>query len=145
MDESLVYRRDERYASYSGGVRIAQEKRIVTCREAQVNLDESNRAQRVVCDGEVRLDDPPMNRRVDGDRAEYDVAGQQITVFGEPVTLSDLQRGKAQGRQLVYDIEKGTIRLLSAAEAVSILDVWLETPFEGGRHARRIAMIDSPE
>ena len=36
-------------------------------------------------------------------------------------------------------------RMLSAAEAVSILDVWLETPFEGGRHARRIAMIDSPE
>ncbi len=114
---TLVYRRSESYASYAGGVRITQEKRIVTCQEAKVSLDQRNRAERVVCTGDVVVDDPPMNRRVEGDRAEYDVAAQQITVFGEPVTLSDLQRGKAQGRQLVYDMEKGTIRLLSVAEA----------------------------
>jgi lipopolysaccharide export system protein LptA len=114
---TLVYRRSERYASYAGGVRITQQKRVVTCQEAKVTLDDRNRAQHVACTGDVLVDDPPMNRRVEGDRAEYDVAGQQITVFGEPVTLSDLQRGKAQGRQLVYDIEKGTIRLLSVAEA----------------------------
>jgi ribose 5-phosphate isomerase B len=33
-------------------------------------------------------------------------------------------------------------RLVSADEALAILDVWLTTPFEGGRHARRIAQID---
>ncbi|MSS70718.1 MAG: ribose 5-phosphate isomerase B [Candidatus Latescibacteria bacterium] len=34
-------------------------------------------------------------------------------------------------------------RLLSWDEVVAILDVWLTTPFEGGRHVRRIAQIDS--
>ena len=34
-------------------------------------------------------------------------------------------------------------RLVPADEALRILDVWLETPFDGGRHARRIALIDS--
>ena len=34
-------------------------------------------------------------------------------------------------------------RLVAADAAVEILDTWLTTPFEGGRHARRIALIDS--
>ena len=33
-------------------------------------------------------------------------------------------------------------RLISAEQAVSILDIWLDTPFEGGRHVRRIEAID---
>jgi ribose 5-phosphate isomerase B len=33
-------------------------------------------------------------------------------------------------------------RLITAEEALAILDVWLTTPFDGGRHAQRIAQID---
>lgn len=33
-------------------------------------------------------------------------------------------------------------RLVSEADAIAILDVWLTTSFEGGRHARRIRLID---
>ena len=33
-------------------------------------------------------------------------------------------------------------RMLSAREALAIAEVWLATPFDGGRHARRIALID---
>jgi ribose 5-phosphate isomerase B len=35
-------------------------------------------------------------------------------------------------------------RLVSREDALAILEAWLETPFEGGRHARRIAQIDAP-
>lgn len=35
-------------------------------------------------------------------------------------------------------------RLVSLEEALRIVAIWLETPFEGGRHARRIAQIDAP-
>ena len=34
-------------------------------------------------------------------------------------------------------------RMISPEEALEIVDVWLSTPFEGGRHARRIAQIDA--
>ena len=34
-------------------------------------------------------------------------------------------------------------RVLDEAAAVACLDAFLETPFEGGRHARRVAMLDS--
>jgi ribose 5-phosphate isomerase B len=34
-------------------------------------------------------------------------------------------------------------RFLSEAEGRAILKTWLETPFEGGRHSRRVAKIES--
>ena len=33
-------------------------------------------------------------------------------------------------------------RSLEQGTARKILDVWLDTPFEGGRHARRVAQIE---
>jgi ribose 5-phosphate isomerase B len=36
-------------------------------------------------------------------------------------------------------------RLISRETALAIVKVWLETPFEGGRHVRRIQMIDQTE
>jgi ribose 5-phosphate isomerase B len=35
-------------------------------------------------------------------------------------------------------------RMIDEATALAIVDTWLSTDFEGGRHARRIAMIDKP-
>jgi ribose 5-phosphate isomerase B len=35
-------------------------------------------------------------------------------------------------------------RFVAEEQLLPILEVWLTTPFEGGRHARRIQMIDSP-
>jgi ribose 5-phosphate isomerase B len=34
-------------------------------------------------------------------------------------------------------------RLVSEQDARAILETWLATPFEGGRHVRRIAAIDA--
>ncbi len=33
-------------------------------------------------------------------------------------------------------------RMMTPETALQIVDVWLKTPFEGGRHVRRVAMID---
>ena len=33
-------------------------------------------------------------------------------------------------------------RLVPEALALAIVQIWLTTPFEGGRHARRIAQLD---
>jgi len=34
-------------------------------------------------------------------------------------------------------------RTISIEMALSIVQIWLDTPFEGGRHARRIALMDA--
>lgn len=35
-------------------------------------------------------------------------------------------------------------RMMSLETALEIVDIWLQTPFEGGRHLRRIQLIDRP-
>ena len=35
-------------------------------------------------------------------------------------------------------------RMIDLDTALAIVQLWLDTPFDGGRHARRIAMIDDP-
>ncbi len=35
-------------------------------------------------------------------------------------------------------------RLITDAEALKIVDVWMSTPFEGGRHQHRIDLLDAP-
>lgn len=35
-------------------------------------------------------------------------------------------------------------RMVSPEEAVAIVNIWLATPFDGGRHQRRIDLIDQP-
>jgi len=35
-------------------------------------------------------------------------------------------------------------RMYPLETALAIVGIWLETPFEGGRHQRRIALIDDP-
>ncbi|MBN2474236.1 MAG: ribose 5-phosphate isomerase B [Pirellulales bacterium] len=35
-------------------------------------------------------------------------------------------------------------RMMNLSTALQIVDIWLNTPFHGGRHAKRIAMIDPP-
>jgi ribose 5-phosphate isomerase B len=36
-------------------------------------------------------------------------------------------------------------RMVSETEALAILETWMTTPFEGGRHLKRIRLIDAPE
>jgi len=35
-------------------------------------------------------------------------------------------------------------RMIPEADVMTIVETWLQTPFEGGRHVRRIAEIDNP-
>ena len=35
-------------------------------------------------------------------------------------------------------------RMMSLDQALSIVRIWLEEPFEGGRHVRRIQLLDDP-
>jgi ribose 5-phosphate isomerase B len=35
-------------------------------------------------------------------------------------------------------------RMIPLETALAIVQIWLDTPFEGGRHVRRIQMIDEP-
>ena len=47
--------------------------------------------------------------------------------------------GRAHNNSNVLSIGE---RMVSESEAIAILDTWLTTPFDGGRHQHRIELID---
>jgi ribose 5-phosphate isomerase B len=47
--------------------------------------------------------------------------------------------GRAHNHSNVLSIGE---RMVSESEAIAILDTWLSTPFDGGRHQHRIELID---
>jgi ribose 5-phosphate isomerase B len=55
--------------------------------------------------------------------------------------LETARWGRAHNDANVISIGQRTVTLQLALQMVQI---WLDTPFEGGRHARRIAEIDQP-
>jgi ribose 5-phosphate isomerase B len=48
--------------------------------------------------------------------------------------------GRAHNNSNVLSIGE---RMVSESEAIAILDTWLSTPFDGGRHQHRIELIDA--
>ena len=64
------------------------------------------------------------------------VAGVRAALVSEP-TAARLSRQHNDANVICFGE-----RLIGAAVAEEALRVWLETPFEGGRHARRVAMLD---
>jgi len=54
--------------------------------------------------------------------------------------VESTKAGRAHNDSNVLSIGQ---RFVAESELLAILDAWLETPFDGGRHLRRIQMIDA--
>ncbi|MGI8508241.1 MAG: RpiB/LacA/LacB family sugar-phosphate isomerase, partial [Gemmatimonadaceae bacterium] len=56
-------------------------------------------------------------------------------------TLESARLGRAHNDANVLSIGE---RMVSEVDATAIMEMWLNTPFDGGRHLRRIEEIDNP-
>lgn len=65
------------------------------------------------------------------------VAGVRCTIAWD---VESARLGRAHNDSNVLSIGE---RMVSEEMLLTILDTWLDTPFDGGRHARRLAMIDA--
>lgn len=114
--ESLAYREEERLLIYTGDVVVHQEERTIACDELEVELTpDGSEAERMICKGNIEVDDPPARRRVRGDRAVYTVLEKQVEVYGDQVHLVDADNNTLKGRYLIYDLNAGTVHLQSRA------------------------------
>jgi lipopolysaccharide transport protein LptA/LPS export ABC transporter protein LptC len=97
---------------YTGNVRVDQEGRTLTCQRLEVELGEKEReAERMTCTGDTKLNDPRAGRRVEGQRAVYQVGQRQVDIFGEPVVMRDKEGNVVRGRRVVYFMEDGRVEV----------------------------------
>jgi lipopolysaccharide export system protein LptA len=110
----MEYGQAEGKLLYRKAVRAVQAGRILACQELVVELDSQQRAEKLDCGGEVRIEDPASGRVIEGDRARYQLSGHTVEVEGEAVRMRDESGGEVTGRRLLYDFESGTAQVQSA-------------------------------
>jgi lipopolysaccharide assembly outer membrane protein LptD (OstA) len=99
---------------YTGSVRIVDGARRMECMEAEVELGPGGEMESLLCLGNARLDDRGEGKVVTGERAVYNPSAKTVEVRGNPVTLKDRDGTQLEGRRVIYDLESGNARFLSA-------------------------------
>jgi len=112
----LTYRRNEATVTYTGGVRLSEGVRTLTCEELVAELDGAQRVRRMVGSGKIVLQDPTAGRSVQGNTAIYDVAAETIELSGDPVTMKDDSGATLSGKRVLYDLKSGSARVAGAAQ-----------------------------
>jgi len=112
---ALSYREPERRLVYDGKVVVTQGTRKLKTGALEIELDDQQRAKVMTAQGQVEMDDPDTGRSASGDRAVYELATKLVTIGGQPAHLRDRQGNLLNGRQVIYDIAKGTLKVVIGA------------------------------
>ncbi|HEX4955588.1 MAG TPA: LPS export ABC transporter periplasmic protein LptC [Thermoanaerobaculia bacterium] len=111
--DEMIYQRPNALLRYRGKVRSRQGERDLACDQMTVELDERQRAKRVLLDGKVEIQDRLTGRTLTGDHARYDVAGRTVEVEGERVVVREKGGGEVTGRRVVYELATGRVNVES--------------------------------
>lgn len=113
LANDLAYQQGAGVLTYTGNVRVLQEGRTLSCQKLDVELGEGEerKVETMTCTGDVKLNDPPAGRRVEGQRAIYEVVQRTVEVFGEPVTMRDKTGNLVRGRRLIYNLDGGKVEV----------------------------------
>jgi LPS export ABC transporter protein LptC/lipopolysaccharide transport protein LptA len=92
---------------YTGNVRVDQEGKTLTCQKLEVDLGADRQMKTMVCTGDTKLNDPKVGRKIDGQKAVYEVSRRQVDITGEPVTMTDKDGNQVRGKRVLYYIDDG--------------------------------------
>lgn len=119
---------------YTGNVRVDQEGKTLSCQRMQVDLDQEHQAKTMTCTGDTKLNDPKVGRRVEGQRAVYQVAQRQVEIFGDPVVMRDRDGNQVRGKRALYFIDDGRVEITGKDETAPPAPA---APAQGQRGSRR--------
>jgi lipopolysaccharide export system protein LptA len=121
LANDLAYQQGAGVLTYTGNVRVEQEGRTLACQKLDVELGEGEerKVETMTCTGDVKLNDPPAGRRVEGQKAVYAVVQRTIEMFGEPVTMRDKTGNVVRGRRLIYNLDNGKVEVKGGSSPAS--------------------------
>jgi lipopolysaccharide transport protein LptA/LPS export ABC transporter protein LptC len=92
---------------YTGNVRVDQEGKTITCQKMEVDLGPDHQAKTMICTGDVKVNDPKVGRKIEGQKAVYQVTQRQVDITGEPVTMNDKEGNQVRGKRVLYYVDDG--------------------------------------
>lgn len=111
--EKLIYEQPRRVITYEGEVRALQATRVLECDSLDVELDENDDVERLVCVGELLVEDPAQGKEVRGDEAIYLPGADEVDITGDPVILTDQDGTELRGGRIVYHFDTGAAQIHS--------------------------------
>ncbi|HEY0512578.1 MAG TPA: LPS export ABC transporter periplasmic protein LptC [Thermoanaerobaculia bacterium] len=103
----LQYQQKAGVLIYTGNVRVDQEGKTLTCQRMEVDLTADHQAKTMTCTGDTKLNDPKAGRRIDGQKAVYQVSQRQVEITGEPVVMNDRDGNQVRGKRVIYFVDTG--------------------------------------
>ena len=111
--ESMAYGETDERLLYEGNVQAIQGGRTLACDALTVELDGEGEAEKLVCAGTARIEDPSTGRTVSGEVAVYQLADRTVEVTGEEVVMEDREGARMTGERLVYELDSGLVRVVT--------------------------------
>jgi lipopolysaccharide transport protein LptA len=109
--QEMTYRQGGGLLTYTGSVRVVQEGKTLTCDRLDVDLAEDNKAEKMTCTGDARLNDPKEGRQIAGQKAVYDLTARRMEITGDKVTMRDRDGNQVQGRRVIYFVDDGKVEV----------------------------------
>jgi lipopolysaccharide transport protein LptA/LPS export ABC transporter protein LptC len=103
----LQYTQKSGVLIYTGGVRVDQEGKTITCQKMEVDLGADHQAKTMICTGDVKVNDPKVGRKIEGRKAVYQVSQRQVEITGEPVVMNDKEGNQVRGKRVLYYVDDG--------------------------------------
>jgi lipopolysaccharide transport protein LptA len=110
--DTLIAHKNDRKIELHGNVVIDDELRHMTGENAVFFFDASRKVDRVDADTKIVLLDPPNNRKVTGDRAQYLVGKHLMYVWGAPAVVT-APNGTTSGQEFLLDLLRNRVDILS--------------------------------
>ncbi|MFL6234874.1 MAG: LPS export ABC transporter periplasmic protein LptC [Thermoanaerobaculia bacterium] len=103
----LQYTQKSGVLIYTGNVRVDQEGKTITCQKMEVDLGPDHQAKTMICTGDVKVNDPRVGRKIEGQKAVYQVSQRQVEITGEPVVMNDKEGNQVRGKRVLYYVDDG--------------------------------------
>ncbi len=110
--DQLIAHKNDRRIELHGNVVIDDESRHMSGENAVFLFDANKKIDRVDADTKVVLLDPPNNRKVTGDRAQYQVAKHLVYIWGSPAVVT-APNGSSSGQQFVLNLLTNRVDIIS--------------------------------
>jgi lipopolysaccharide transport protein LptA/LPS export ABC transporter protein LptC len=114
--DNLLFSDIEHQLTYDGKVRVVDGERTLRSKNLIVQLTPKGQARHMTATGDVALDAPTEGRSITAERADYDVDSRRVVFRGSPVRLEDKKGGNLSGKQAVYSMETGKVRVTAEEE-----------------------------
>lgn len=117
VSQEMSYREGAGILTYTGAVRVVQEGKTLTCDRLDVDIAEDNKAEKMTCTGDAKLNDPQGGRLITGQKAVYDLTARRMDITGDKVTMRDREGNQVQGRRVIYFVDDGKVEVKSRDES----------------------------